>query len=172
MTRNKKMPRKTARQLLLERWRVSLKTESDRAVALITAAYLDDALEALLRSGFIEASSTVDKLLDPEGLLGTFAARMRLAYCLGHISRGTLQDLEIVASIRNKFAHRRQDLDFRSPEVAEACAKLRIPIITPGDKGPERHDMRGRFIETTAWLGNVLQARESEIAKPSSPEGV
>lgn len=98
--------------------------ESNLAVGIVGAAYLDACLGSLLGRHFIE-STVSDRLLSPSGTLGSLAARADLAYCLGLLSKPLYQDLLQIAEIRNLLAHHHLQLGFGSPEVAEACGKLR-----------------------------------------------
>jgi hypothetical protein len=52
----------TARALLFELWKntAAIETESDRGVALIAAAFLDDALAALLRCALVDDAKVVE----------------------------------------------------------------------------------------------------------------
>ena len=57
-------------------------SESDRAVALLGAALLDEHLRQLLHAFFIDDKEEAGKLLDnPSAPLQTFSARTRTAYC-------------------------------------------------------------------------------------------
>lgn len=157
--------------MALERWKAAtaLDTESDRAVALITAAFLDDALAALLRHAFVDDGKVLDQLLDNDRPLGSFSSRIKLAYCLGHISHASFKDLEAIRAIRNGFAHSRRPMSFRSPTIKDRALSLRTPLIVAGDSLPEFKDPRVRYIGSTSWLANVLQAREREVQRPTWP---
>lgn len=161
----------TARDLLVERWKAAtaLETESDRAIALITAAFLDDALAAVLRHALVDDAKILDELFGTDRPLGTLSSRIKIAYCLGHISHGSFRDLETIRAIRNDFAHSRQALNFQSQGIRERCMKLRTPLIVPGDTLPDFSNPRVRYLQSTSWLANVLQAREREIQRPSWP---
>ena len=168
MRKRQKAEAETVGTLFNERAKATqaLHTESDRAVVLITAAYLDDALAGLIRSALIDEPALVDELLGVDRPLGTFSARIKLAYCLGLISRATLRDLELIRRIRNDFAHSRCILRFGTRGVKERCMQLRCPLITAGSVVPDWSDPRVRFIEATEWLGNVFQARDRELSRP------
>jgi len=65
-----------------------LNDESDLACVLIATSYLDQTLASLLERYFVEGN-TSQRLLDPRGgVLGTFASRADLSYCLGLIPKG------------------------------------------------------------------------------------
>ena len=81
--------------------------ETDRGVALVSAAFLDDALEAMLRAFFVDDPDEVDKLLNAKAIrpLSSFASRIQLAYCLGLIGPNMYRDLNVIRDIRNDFSH-------------------------------------------------------------------
>jgi DNA-binding MltR family transcriptional regulator len=171
MARKARKNTDTARALLFERVKAaeSLAVESDRAVALITTAYLDDALAGVIRAALLDEPAIVEEILGLDRPLGTLSSRIKVAYCLGLISKGTYRDLELIRAIRNRFAHARRVLQFGTPEIKDRCLQLRYAMITAGPTVPEFTNPRVRFIESTLWLGNVLQAWEREIQRPSHP---
>ena len=89
-----------------------LNNEMDMACILIATSYLDQILASLLEQYFVK-SNTARNLLDSRGgVLGTFASRAGLSYCLGLIPKGLYQNLRVVGEIRNRLAHNYLLLDF------------------------------------------------------------
>ena len=150
----------------------AFKTESDRAVSLITAAFLDDGLEALLRKCLINDPLKVDELFSYNGPFGTFSSRINIAHALGHISETTYNDLNIVRGIRNDFAHSRQEISFETQSVKDRAMNLSYPMITHGAETPDFGCPRVRYIEITSWTLNKIQARERELSNPVCPENM
>jgi DNA-binding MltR family transcriptional regulator len=101
--------------------------QADRVVAIVGAAYLDSALDELLRAVLIESRDEVDKLLGHYGVLGANGARCQLAYCLGLITGDQCADMKTIARIRNKFAHDFSITAFDAPPVSDYCALLKSP---------------------------------------------
>jgi hypothetical protein len=64
-------------------FRSTLTDETDRGCALMAAAYLDDRLAELLKAYFVDDLPVAKKVLDLERPLGTFSARIDVAYLLG-----------------------------------------------------------------------------------------
>ncbi len=97
---------------------------SDRAVAIVGPAFLDTLLTEILMNFFVDDDKEVLKLLQPEGSLGTFGAKVSACYCLGLIGQIVKTDLRLVAKIRNRFAH---DLraNFSDAKIAGWCKSLR-----------------------------------------------
>ena len=97
---------------------------SDLTVALIGATFLEECLRSLLSSRF-KVGGTATSLLHPgRGPLGTFVARMDLAYCLGLIDKSTVAALRTIAEIRNTFAHSYVEGHFEQDDVGALCDKL------------------------------------------------
>ena len=105
--------------------------ESDRAVAVLTAAFLDHQLESLLRRFFRQVRET-DSLFEPMQPLASFSARIKLAYVLGLIDRQSQRELNRVRKIRNLFAHDRRPLSFADSKIANACSALEFPDALRG----------------------------------------
>ena len=98
-----------------------LKTQTDRGIAVITAAVLDELLQMLLIARFIKLGSQhKEALFDKIGApLSSFSAKIELAFALGVISNEARLALHLVRDVRNKFAHRIEPLTFDHPEVAK-----------------------------------------------------
>ena len=60
---------------------------SDRAFAVLGAAYMDELLEELLRATFIEDAEATERLLGMTGPIGSNGARYNLAYSLASVRR-------------------------------------------------------------------------------------
>jgi DNA-binding MltR family transcriptional regulator len=108
-----------------------LKDESDRGVVLVSAAFLDELLEELLRAHFISDSKITDELLSNSGPLGSFSARSKLAYCLDLIHETQFRDLETVRKIRNEFAHSHRPATFDSDRIRDLCQNLKYAQLVP-----------------------------------------
>lgn len=97
--------------------------ETDRACAVLGAAFLDAILEGLFRS---RLRGKTDALLSVNGPLGSFSSRTDLTYALAWIDEDTYADLKLIGRIRNKFAHVfDSDLDFETEEIVNRCNELR-----------------------------------------------
>ncbi len=100
-----------------------LAKETDRACAVLGAAWLDARLEELLRR---RLKHDVDELLRPGRALQSFSARIRLARSLCWIDEATGYDLDTIRTIRNDFAHSfDHSLGFESQSIAARCRTLR-----------------------------------------------
>jgi len=97
----------------------------DRVIAVIGAAYLDSLLDRLLRAAFIKLDEDVERMLRPDGPLGSNGSRYQLCYCLGLITREQRDDLKMIAKIRNAFAHDFKTAYFDKSPVRDYCASLK-----------------------------------------------
>lgn len=149
-----------------------LRSESDRGVALLGAAYLDTALKSLLEASLAGGRAVADKLLNiPDAPLGTFSARIAMAYGLGHIGPNYFQALESIREIRNVFAHFRRSLTFEDPEIRKYIeSTFRLPYVLP-DPPPDLSLMRNRYIWTTAMILGRLTYAQLHVKRPALPDG-
>lgn len=147
--------------------------ETDRAAAVLAAAYLDSRLEALLRSKFVAVPGFVDELLTGQGGLASFSARISVAYAVGLISLPVASDLHLVRRIRNDFAHELMGLSFNTPAIADRVRELRILQGLQSDRGgpvPLSDDPRIRFnVAVTLLLVHGLETRIRESPQFREP---
>jgi DNA-binding MltR family transcriptional regulator len=141
-----------------------LNDESDLACVLIGSSYLSELLANIIEVNFIKTSIS-GKLLDPQGgAIGEFAVRADLAYCLGLINKSYYQDLGLISTIRNMFAHKHLTLDFSDEIVREKCEKLKAwRILQHGEenfteltKEQMRIQARNKFNLSVAIIGQRI----------------
>jgi DNA-binding MltR family transcriptional regulator len=105
-------------------FRRTLTKETDRGVALVCAAYLDEELKTLLEKSFVEAPQIVSKLLTGTGPLSTFSSRIDLAFLTGLLPEEYRRALHLVRKVRNDFAHQHQERSFTDADIAARCREL------------------------------------------------
>jgi len=81
-----------------------LEKESDRGMAIICHAYIEDLLKELLKKRLIEDKIFLKKL---EKSI-SFEQLLALCFISGVVSEEERQDIKLLDEIRNKFAHRRK----------------------------------------------------------------
>ena len=117
--------------------------QGDRGTALVAAAWLDDAMEARIRAACRPNKATVDEMLRPDGPLGSFSARIKLAFLFDLIEPMVKKDLDLIRRIRNEFAHKRHNLTFVSNVIRNRCDELHgakafrlgvVPLRSPKQK--------------------------------------
>ena len=93
---------------------VEFQSETDRAAAILAAAYVDDLLCKLLLASFVDNSETSTSLVKNEHPLGTFSSRISTSYAFGLITEDEHYDLDQLRVIRNRFAHKLIGLSFKT----------------------------------------------------------
>lgn len=111
---------------------VALNSEpSDRSVAIISAAYIDDIMGSMLRRYFcrVEMTSPLGKMKAEDAVPGDgeFDRRFKLCFALGMISPSTCFELQVIQQIRNKFAHRFGETTFDHESVRRLVEYLQYP---------------------------------------------
>jgi len=142
-------------------FRVLLNNESDRACALMAAAFLDDQLRQLLEANLVQDKKVLVRILDQRGPLATFSSRIDMAYAMGLIGKRTLLDLNLLRKIRNEFAHTAEPLSFDSPKVSAWCSQLHLRI------GSDVVNARQMFTRTMATLFSAIT--QHQVAPKGTP---
>ena len=122
-------------------FRKTLNSESDRACALMAAAYLELQLEKLIKAFLVADDPVVHRLFGPLGPFGNFSSKIDMAYLLGLIPRLVKRDLHLLRRIRNDFAHTHTQIDFTNSVVAARCYELNYHGL-PEVKEPRRKFVR------------------------------
>ncbi|MDX2310144.1 hypothetical protein [Pseudomonas sp. On1] len=119
-------------------FRSSITQETARGSVLMSAAFLDDRLEGLLKARLVNNKTIVSQVFDFNGALGTFSSRINFSYLLGLLPVNARTDLHNIRSIRNIFAHSALPLEFEDSEVSKLCDRLKFhgvkEITAPGAK--------------------------------------
>jgi Mannitol repressor len=100
--------------------------ESDRSAAVLMGAELDIQLERVLSHFLLPPLKKSSPLLQQDGPLGSFSARIEMVYRIGLIPDDWHHDLHVIRKIRNEFAHGPTGLDFTQPPVCDLASNLII----------------------------------------------
>lgn len=125
--------------------------ESDRGTVLVSSAKIEDLLERIIRNHLIPPKEKKDPLFDGISPLGTFGAKIEMAYRLGHISNKLYRDLNRLRKLRNKFAHSSKNCDFNESDTSASIDELvrTFPLA-------RHHDLnmspRQQFEFITSWM--------------------
>ena len=128
----------------------------DRVLAIVGAAYLDTAIEQLLRGALVDDADEVNLLLGREGALSGAAARLRAAWCLGLISVAMRDDLRLIVRVRNLFAHEYAVASLDHPEAKKLLA--RFSIRKTSSRLPERAYFK--IMVRTLFVGLVQDVKQ------------
>lgn len=105
--------------------------ESDRATAIVGAAFLDEHLRSLLEEFLIDDPESQNLL---EGALRGVTVRARVAFCLGFLNPIEYRDIGRIIWIRNRFAHQLHGLSFADADITAQCDALELPPkLIPSD---------------------------------------
>jgi DNA-binding MltR family transcriptional regulator len=147
---------------------LELDNESDRASAVLCAAFLDHELEVLLRR-FMRDIKETNELFQQMQPLSTFSSKIKFAYVLGLISHEVYHDLNLIRRIRNDFAHDRRARSFTETEIASRCLSLKLPVLLGHHPSKEP---RARFESATKMiLGAVYASQTYAHAEKRVPFG-
>lgn len=126
-----------------------LKGESDRAAAVLGAAFLDALLDKALRKRLLPS---LDKnAFENNGPLATFASRTTITHALGWIDADTKADLDLVRRIRNEFAHDpNHQLSFESQQIKSRTSQLKVMSA-----------IEGIVAQSQTALGNSPEAKKA-----------
>ncbi len=149
-----------------------LEHESDRGVALLAAAFLDDVLDVMIRAALINDDEAVSKLCGIGRPLESFGARTHMAHCIGLLGADVYHDINLIREIRNDFAHR-QPTTFDAPQIMAKCERLKCVSFMLEDDSCRCRD---RFTADVVLIVNHLiictgQLQHAEAAKSFTENG-
>jgi Mannitol repressor len=102
------------------------KHDSNRAVAVVWPAIVENRLTDALRAYMRPDESVSKELFRPEGALGTFGQKVKLGYMLGLYDRDLKEDLVLLTKIRNAFAHRVDITDFETSPIRDFMDQMTV----------------------------------------------
>ncbi|WP_417368666.1 MltR family transcriptional regulator [Gelidibacter japonicus] len=101
--------------------------DNDRAIVIVGIAFIEDLLLYCLESFFPEYEnnkSTVYRMLNHSGVLGTYSSKVNMLYCLGFIDKMIKTDLILLGEIRNLFAHK-TTITFEDENIIKKCKSFK-----------------------------------------------
>jgi hypothetical protein len=142
----------------------SIRAESPRAKVVLPACYLDELLRQMLEL-VLRPVAGDDSLLNSQGPIGTFSARIDLAWRLGLVPDDTKMSLHLVRKIRNKFAHVLADCDFFDAQIAGWSSTLHSlnDHARPERRATFTTGPAGDFEASVSWLIFWLRHIISEL---------
>jgi hypothetical protein len=143
-----------------------LQSESDRTVAIVGGAWVEEGLVGLLQAAFQPDLTDWKKIAGTFGSLSAFATKIDLAFLLRLVSRQVAKDLTNIREIRNDFAHNivhkktNDRLSFEEQGIRRKCLSL----------GCVEHlkltDPRQAFIRACAVLNADFQSMQMFVQVP------
>ncbi|WP_439893221.1 hypothetical protein ACS7SF_25360 (plasmid) [Ralstonia sp. 25C] len=148
-------------------FRELMATESDRGCGLMGASYVDNRLEELLKKRLRLNSDLKARMFDYSGPLGSFSARINMAYAIGLLPGNLRTELHVIRDIRNVFAHSAAHLTFDTPEIAKLAARLKAHFREETD--PARKKFVTSTVGITAYLNGCIH-NATEFEAPADIE--
>ena len=145
--------------------------ESERAVAILAAAYLESFLESYLKATFVDFQ-TIDNLFSGYGPLATFSSKTDIAFAIGLFPEHTYRDLGLIRKVRNSFAHDLQPLSFEDSPISDYCSNL------SGAVGRERSDgsirkvdgAKAQYLDAVFWSFQHMQTEMERKPRLKIPQ--
>jgi len=143
-----------------------LRSQSDRGVAIVGGAWVDDGLLGMLYTAFQPDQAIWKRVTSSYGPLSTFSAKIDVASLLGLVSPQIYSDLNAIRTIRNAFAHdvahkkTHEQLSFASNDIKQICLALRC-VARENHSNPKL-----AFIRACASLSADFQAMQDFVQIP------
>lgn len=148
--------------------------ESDRAAVILTVSLIDEALHSLLKAYLVPVNSSSDEMFEGANApIGTFSAKINMAYRLGLISTKFTRDVHLLRKIRNSFAHDLYGCDFKNGSVKSRIVELNKSISSIDCNNLREHQpiknltisegTRGDFLVLCSFMLQTLHDKISEI---------
>lgn len=106
------------------------RSESDRAVVILSAAKVDQLLGELLEVTLLPVTGSRDELLDSDGPLATFSSRIAITTRMGLIAPELARALQLVRKIRNAFAHEVTGCNLQSGAQSDRTRQLAAQVAS------------------------------------------
>ena len=99
---------------------------SERAIALLGAAILDEALGEVIKLKLLDEKDIVKNQFGGQGALATFSAKIDIARLLAIYSKDAWSDLHIIRKIRNDAAHSTRKFSFSASPTKERAQSIKL----------------------------------------------
>ena len=142
-----------------------LEGESDRAAAVLGAAYLDELLQQLLAHACVAPTAGAAQR--------DFYARIEATYAMGLIPETVRDDLHILRELRNKFAHKSEYRTLSQASAKEFLMRLHLrKAVDEADLAGYPDIDRRLHRQAISSLRLQLAYRIREATPPTSPLAV
>lgn len=149
-----------------------IRVASDRGAALMAICQVDQGLELAILCRFHHVNmKTRDLLRKPNGTLSSFMGKIDLGYAFGIYNDKYRENLHIMRSVRNAFAHAALPIDFTTAEILTECRRLNNGVLFPifpevGWRPAEEYQNYtfGRYIYVRACLNAHEQLMDNAIS--------
>jgi hypothetical protein len=107
------------------------------------------------------------EMFKPEGVVGTFGARIGLGYLLGYFTPDAHADLVTFPKIRNRFAHFAEHNSFGTNSVRTLCANFKLvnSHVAKSQSFVQVNDLERAYFETVGLGHNRVRV---ELVDPDA----
>jgi hypothetical protein len=141
--------------------------ETDRACVILSAAMLEQALDALLKAYLVPITGKDTLLDDVYSPISSFNAKIDLCHRIGLISAKFCRDLHLIRRIRNDFAHDVSGCNFNNNDVRSRVLEIRrsshLIDRNPNFRKDFQPGIKGDFEMSVSWMLWYLWAYVQDI---------
>ena len=142
---------------------------SDRAAAILAAAYFEGKLRdaimcrfAQISSAFLEQTELGNRVFKDYNPIRDFSAKIEVGFALGLYNNEIRKNLQKARQIRNKFAHASKPVEFDNAEIATTICRQLEPNVLP-----DPDTLRSRYI---TYLKEVERHIQDPATNPRAPK--
>ena len=103
-----------------------LAKSDDHTAAIMAAAIIEARLRQALEQQFQRNDKVEQEMFRSTGPLGSFSAKIKLAFLMGIINEETYRDLNTIKEVRNRFAHLVEVTHFDSSNIKSLTDRLSL----------------------------------------------
>ena len=132
----------------------------------MSGCYLNEALYDLLKIVLIPEKSKNDTLFDgPQAPLGTFSAKIEMAYRLQLIDKETKESINLIRKVRNEFAHNLMKCNFSNTKILDYNKKLYSIFKSEMKDGRKKFEEgeTGNFLAVVSLLLFIIRSKIQEV---------
>lgn len=151
---------------------------NDRAVAIIAATLLEDAVGDVILSHMVWLSDEeYRQMFVGYSPLGSFSAKIQIAYAFGYYKKNVREALNIIKDIRNAFAHGKKSLSFNHEVIKNCCNLLTIfeeseESFEPGTKSINNSPRQRYLNHAMKFTEMCVQISAEEMLRKISDMGL
>jgi DNA-binding MltR family transcriptional regulator len=138
-----------------------IETSTDRAAAIVAAAFVEDHLTTALQRRFHQDDEIINELFRGTGPLAPYSTKIKLSYLMGMISKQTATDLHYIRKIRNEFAHNIETTSFLNSPIKDWAMNLTLVDRYNLEVGVTRADRN-----TSVTLSLIIEDNRPALKTP------
>jgi DNA-binding MltR family transcriptional regulator len=125
----------------------------------MAASFLESELGRVLKSKLVGDAAFKYELFDLEGPLGDFSSKISMCYALGIISHKIMDNLIIIASLKNLFEQDYKETSFGTVEITERIYCLNATLYSKYEVAP-RQFFGNAALNTLTYILNGFSTKK------------